>query len=158
MSTRNLLPLDVLFGTLLKKYQMPRGTMKPGCVIPNRNVLTLSALALACGAFILCLGSCKDQITDPNTNPIVFPSSNISYSQHVDPLFQQRCALSGCHAGSSAQAGLDLLTPSYSNLMNHQPQRIDGRLAPQMPYMAQPLNANQIAGIKKWIDEGAKNN
>jgi len=146
--------------------------MKPGCVIPNRNVLTLSALALACGAFILCLGSCKDQITDPNTNPIVFPSSNISYSQHVDPLFQQRCALSGCHAGSSAQAGLDLLTPSYSNLMNHQPklvnpgasansllaQRIDGRLAPQMPYMAQPLNANQIAGIKKWIDEGAKNN
>ena len=127
---------------------------------------------LFAAAFTLSLSSCKDQITDPNVNPIVFPASNISYSQQVDPLFQQRCALSGCHAGSSAQAGLDLLTPSYSNLINHQPrllnpgssvnsllaQRIDGRLGPQMPYMAQPLNSNQIAGIKKWIDEGAKNN
>jgi hypothetical protein len=37
-------------------------------------------------------------------------------------------------------------------------QRIDGRLAPQMPFDSQPLTANQIAGIKKWIDEGATNN
>jgi hypothetical protein len=116
--------------------------------------------------------SCKDQITDPNTNPIVFPDANVSYSRHVDLLFQQRCALSGCHAGSSAQAGLDLFSPSYSSLINHQPrllnpgasnnsllvQRIDGRIAPQMPYMSQPLTANQINGIKKWIDEGCKNN
>jgi hypothetical protein len=123
-------------------------------------------------AFLLFVSSCKDQIADPNVNPIVFPDANVSYSKHVVPLFQQRCALSGCHAGSSAQAGLDLFAPSYSSLLNHQPrlvtsgasnnsllvQRIDGRLAPQMPYMSQPLNANQINGIKKWIDEGAKNN
>ncbi len=123
-------------------------------------------------AMMLLVGSCKDQIADPNVNPIVFPDANVSYSKHVDPLFQQRCALSGCHAGSSAQAGLDLFAPSYSSLINHQPrlvnpgasnnsllvQRIDGRLAPQMPYMSQPLNVNQIGGIKKWIDEGAKNN
>jgi hypothetical protein len=123
-------------------------------------------------ASMLVVASCKDQIVDPNVNPIVFPDANVSYSKHVDPLFQQRCALGGCHAGSSAQAGLDLLAPSYSSLINHQPrlvtagasnnsllvQRIDGRLAPQMPYMSQPLNANQINGIKKWIDEGAKNN
>jgi hypothetical protein len=128
--------------------------------------------ALMALAIILGIASCKDQVTDPNVDPIVFPESNISYSKHVDPLFQQRCALSGCHGGSSSQAGLDLLAPSYSFLINHQPrlvnpgsstnsllvQRIDGRLAPQMPYMSQPLNANQIAGIKKWIDEGAKNN
>jgi hypothetical protein len=127
---------------------------------------------LFCAAVLCFVSSCKDQIADPNVNPIVFPDSNVSYSKHVDLLFQQRCALSGCHAGSAAQAGLDLLTPSYSSLINHQPrlvvsgasnnsllaQRIDGRLAPQMPYMSQPLNANQIAGIKKWIDEGAKNN
>jgi len=123
-------------------------------------------------ALMLFVSSCKDQIADPNVNPIVFPDANVSYSKHVDPLFQQRCAVSGCHAGSSSQAGLDLLAPSYSSLINHQPrlvnpgasnnsllaQRIDGRLAPQMPYMSQPLNANQISGIKKWIDEGAKNN
>ena len=123
-------------------------------------------------ALMFAVSSCKDQVTDPNVNPIVFPDANISYSKHVDPLFQQRCALGSCHAGSSAQAGLDLFAPSYSSLINHQPrlvnpgasnnsllaQRIDGRLAPQMPYMSQPLNTNQINGIKKWIDEGAKNN
>ena len=127
---------------------------------------------LLCTVILCFVSSCKDQIADPNLNPIVFPDSNVSYSKQVDPLFQQRCALSGCHAGSSAQAGLDLLAPSYSSLTNHQPrlvvsgasnnsllaQRIDGRLAPQMPYISQQLNANQITGIKKWIDEGAKNN
>ena len=127
---------------------------------------------LLSAALLLAESSCKDQVTDPNANPIVFPASNVSYSKHVDPLLQQRCALGGCHAGSSAQAGLDLLAPSYSSLINHQPrlvnpgasnnsllaQRIDGRLPPQMPYLSQPLNANQIAGIKKWIDEGAKDN
>ncbi len=127
-------------------------------------------LFLMAAAFLA--GSCKDKITDPNANPIVFPSSNVSYSKQVDPLFQQRCALSGCHVGSSAQAGLDLQTPSYNNLIDHQPrlvnpgassnsllvQRITGQIAPQMPYLSQPLNSNQIDGIKKWIDEGAKNN
>ena len=133
-------------------------------------------MCIGYGVFAIALmflaSSCKDQVTDPNVNPIVFPDANVSYSKHVDPLFQQRCAVSGCHAGSSSQAGLDLLAPSYSSLINHQPrlvtasasnnslliQRLDGRLAPQMPYMSQPLNANQLAGIKKWIDEGAKNN
>ena len=135
-------------------------------------VLFRLSSVIVVASLVLILGSCKDQITDPNANPIVFPSSNVSYSKYVDALFQQRCALSGCHAGSSAQAGLDLQTPSYNNLINHQPrlvnpgasnnsllvQRIDGRIAPQMPYISQPLNSNQIDGIKKWIDEGAKNN
>jgi hypothetical protein len=56
--------------------------------------------------------------------------------------------------------------------MNHQPrlviagvsssslliERLDGRIAPQMPFNATPINANQLAGMKKWIDEGAQNN
>lgn len=121
---------------------------------------------------LLIISSCKDQIEDPNVNPIVFPSSNVSFSQHVETLFQQRCAFIGCHAGSSPAAGLDLSTPAYSKLMNHQPrlvnagtsnnsllvQRIDGRLSPQMPFNREPLTANQINGIEKWIDEGALNN
>lgn len=138
----------------------------------SQRVLFILKYLFLFASLAIVFGSCKDQITDPNANPIVFPSSNVSYSKQVDALFQQRCALGGCHAGSSAQAGLDLLTPSYDNLMNHQPrlvnpgasnnsllvQRIDGRIAPQMPYLSQPLNSNQIDGIKKWIDEGAKNN
>ena len=118
------------------------------------------------------LSSCKDQIADPNTTPVVFPTSNVSFSQHVQQLFQTRCAFAGCHAGSNPAVGLDLSSPAYNNLRSHQPrlvvagassnslliERLDGRIAPQMPFNAQPINANQLAGMKKWIDEGAQNN
>lgn len=121
---------------------------------------------------LLTTSACKDQVTDPNVDPVVFPTSNVSYSKHVELLFQQRCAVGGCHSVGTAAGGLALTMPSYNNLMNHQPrlvnagasnnslliQRVDGRLAPQMPFDAQPLNANQINGLKKWIDEGALNN
>ena len=120
----------------------------------------------------IVLSSCKDQITDPNTNPVVFPTSKVSFSQHVQPLFQTRCAFAGCHAGSNPAAGLDLTSPAFNSLLSHQPrlvvagassnslliERLDGRIAPQMPFNAQSINANQLAGMKKWIDEGAQNN
>jgi hypothetical protein len=129
----------------------------------------MTALALA---LVVSMGACKDEITDPNVDPIVFPAANISYSQQVELLFQQRCAIGGCHAGSTAQAGLNLSPPSYNNLMNHVPrlvtsgssnnslliQRLDGRIQPQMPFNSTPLNSNQLNGIKKWVDEGALNN
>lgn len=121
---------------------------------------------------VIGLSSCKDQIADPNTNPVVFPASNVSFSQHVQPLFQSRCSFSGCHAGNNPAGGLDLSSPSYNSLMNHQPrlvtsgassnslliQRLDGRIAPQMPFNATPINGNQLTGMKKWIDEGSQNN
>jgi hypothetical protein len=121
---------------------------------------------------LLFLLSCKEVLTGVDDVSIVFPPSNISYSRHVDPLFQQRCAVSGCHVGNSAAAGLNLQTPSYSSLMNYQPrlvvagasnnsllvQRLDGRIQPRMPLGSNPLNQNQLDGIKKWIDEGALNN
>ncbi|MBM2845552.1 MAG: hypothetical protein HW407_864 [Bacteroidetes bacterium] len=170
------MPGEAVFGTLPEKNRSlvaARDSFnnqdRGGRVVKVNKRIKYSIYSIA---LLLVISSCKDQITDPNSNPIVFPDANVSYSKHVEPLFQQRCALSGCHAGSSAQAGLDLFTPSYSSLINHQPrlvnpgasnnsllvQRIDGRIAPQMPYLSQPLTANQISGFKKWIDEGAKNN
>lgn len=134
--------------------------------------LRTAGVSLLLSVLALGVSACKDEITDPNTDPIVFPDAGVSYSKHVEALFQQRCALSGCHSTGAAAAGLALTMPSYNNLMNHQPrlvnpgfsnnsllvQRIDGRISPRMPYNSQPLTANQISGIKKWIDEGALNN
>ena len=125
------------------------------------------------GVALLLAAGCKDEgPTDPDVSDIVFPPSNVSYSQHVDALFQQRCAFGGCHAGANAQAGLNLLAPSYDALRNHFPQlivvgepdnsilvqRLEGTLQPQMPYMRQPLTSNQLTGIRTWINEGALNN
>lgn len=111
-------------------------------------------------------------MTGGDASSIEFPASNVSYSRHVEPLFQQRCTFSGCHSGSSPAQGLNLVAPSYSSLMNHQPrlvvagesnnslliQRLDGRIQPRMPENLDPITQNQLTGIKKWIDEGALNN
>ncbi len=114
--------------------------------------------------------SCKDSVTEPGVSNVVFPDSLVSYSQHVDALFQQSC-VPGCHDARMNDGNLNLERPSWSNLINHQPQlviprqasncllveRLDGRIPPPMPPF-QPLNTNQLNGIKKWINEGALNN
>jgi hypothetical protein len=104
----------------------------------------------------------------------MFPDSNVSFSKHVGPLFQQKCTGSPCHGGSApapANNGLNLEYPSYTALMNHTPtlvvprdtnslllERLDGRLPPMPPPKFLSLTKNQIIGIKKWIEEGAKYN
>lgn len=128
------------------------------------------------GYIVLILSSlisCKDESPVSNdSGSILFPENGVSYARHIQPLFQRRCAFSGCHGGSSPAAGLDLTTPSYHNLMNHQPrlvtsgepqnsllvQRIEGTILPRMPLNSQPLTENQIRGIRTWIQEGAANN
>lgn len=115
---------------------------------------------------------CEDEFGSGDFEPIVFPASGVSYFKHVEPLFQQRCAFAGCHFGMNAPMGLDLSAPSYQRLRNHQPslvipgnatesflvKKIDGRFPPRMPLNQTPLTANQIEGIKTWINEGALNN
>ena len=129
-------------------------------------------VGLTVGATLLIWNSCKDDIVDARTSNVVFPDSQVSYSKHVEVLFQQACAYSGCHAGSVAGGKLDLSINSYSNLMNHFPvlvvpsqsnnslliQRLDGRIGNRMPNPRDTLNLNQIRGLMRWIDEGAANN
>jgi len=136
----------------------------PGKQFPAVFVLVLAQILVA-------LSSCKDTITDPD-QPInvVFPDSIVSYSQHVEPLFQQGCAFGQCH-GSASAGSLNLESPSYNKLLSRPGlvvsresnnsvlvQRLDGRLQPRMPLNRTQLTQNQINGIKKWIDEGAANN
>jgi mono/diheme cytochrome c family protein len=118
--------------------------------------------------------SCKDEVVvgdDMSPSNIVFPSSNVSYTTHVQPLFLQTCTYAGCH-GSDAPPNLVKLT-SWGELMTTgagtgvvipgEPEnstlvfRIEGRGA-RMPPTGYPLNQNQISGIRTWIAEGAKNN
>lgn len=116
--------------------------------------------------FLIIFGC--DDTTGPGAD-IVFPDVNVSYSQHVQPLFNQTCALSGCHDDATAQRGLSLT--SYTNLTTHpgtvvpgDPDasilylRITGQISPQMPLNRPPLNQNQQQGIRTWIEEGAENN
>jgi uncharacterized membrane protein len=127
---------------------------------------------LFCSLFLISVGlsSCKDTQTSPSTE-IVFPSNNINFTKHVEPLFQQKCSHAPCHGGSTPAAGLNLEYPSYIALIKHIPtlivqkdtncllmQRLDGRLTKMPPPNFPQLTENQMNGVKKWIEEGASNN
>jgi uncharacterized membrane protein len=113
--------------------------------------------------------SCKDTQTNPSE--IVFPNSNVSFTKHVGPLFQQRCTGSLCHGGSAPAYQLNLEYPSYTALMTRGGlvipgdaihsvlfQSIEGS-PPSMPPPKSPqLTQNQITGVKIWIEEGAQLN
>jgi hypothetical protein len=133
---------------------------------------TLSITLLVAG-IALAIVSCKDSTpTGPQGSPstVQFPDSNVSYGQHVQPLFNQACAFSGCHDAAVASDRVKLTSwgsvvvempgivvagqPSQSTLV----WRIDGSVGQRMPLGMNPLNQNQINGIKKWILEGARNN
>jgi len=138
-----------------------------------RTTLGLLTHTLILAGLLALVPGCKDEgPSDPDVSDVVFPASGVSYGQHVDALFQQRCAFSGCHAGANPQRGLDLLAPSYDALRNHLPtlvisgepensllvQMLEGTVQPRMPYNRTPLTANQLTGIRTWISEGALNN
>ncbi|MEW6510606.1 MAG: c-type cytochrome domain-containing protein [Bacteroidota bacterium] len=135
--------------------------------------MSLRGLALAGVAAIVAL-SCKDEnITGLGDSPsnVVFPTRDVSYAVHVQILFNQTCALGGCHDNGPHQSPLRLTEYGYAVLtipgvvVAGKPDestlvfRIEGRVGERMPPPpSNPLNQNQINGIRTWIAEGAKNN
>ncbi len=140
----------------------------------SKKIMTLLAV---CAVMFLTLWSCKDDQSGPGPSTVVFPDSGVSYSRHVEPLFYQSCAFTGCHGADTFQAfGFSL--DSYQNATYkpgiiipcriNQPcnpensilvQRIEGINGLEiMPPVGPPLNSNQVKGIKEWIREGAQNN
>jgi hypothetical protein len=132
---------------------------------------TRLAAVIACA----CLAAgCKDinpqLASGESPSNIVFPANNVSYTYNLQPLFNQACALSGCHDDGAHQSALKLTT--YANLMFQLPGvvvpgkpdqstlvfRIEGRVGDRMPPTTNQLNDNQINGIRTWVAEGAKNN
>jgi hypothetical protein len=116
--------------------------------------------------FVIVFGC--DDTTGPSSS-IVFPDVNVSYSEHVQPLFNQTCTFSGCHDDVTRQSDLSLTSyvnatqrldvinpgnPNGSSLY----LRVEGIIGPQMPKDRSPLNRNQRDGIYIWIDEGAQDN
>lgn len=117
---------------------------------------------------LLSISSCDDQINIPSDEDI--PDSNISYSQHIQPIFNVRCATAGCHDDQTKAAGLSLTTyqnttASYVFVYPGNPDAsllvlsVEGRSTYPMPPPGRPpLTQKQIKAIRTWVKEGAKNN
>lgn len=137
------------------------------------NYIKFIFLTIIFLGFVYLSLTCKDEVTGGDPNSIVFPDSNVSYNNHVEPLFLAMCAIpGGCHAGENPAGDLsletydDLYSTIYRTYIPGDPDNsrlvraIEGKESgiPQMPLGRPPLNSNQIKGIRTWIKEGAKNN
>jgi len=108
----------------------------------------------------------------------------VSFSTHVQPVFSNSCALSGCHTGSNPPHGLNLSAGlAYGNLVNvpaaeapldriepglpdssyliHKIQGTQltvGGSGARMPFGGPYLSQATIDTLRAWVAKGAKNN
>lgn len=115
------------------------------------------------------LGSaCGDQIT--SSDDIVFPEENVSYINHVKPFLAYNCTYYGCHGmNSSGTPAYDYITLVVEATGWVVPGKPDGSRLIQVlenPYTQHPvmnppiyikdLDSAQVAGVRKWVEEGAQ--
>ena len=109
------------------------------------------------------------------------PSTTISFSADVQPIFSRSCAKSGCHVTSTAAFGLVLEQgQAYGNLVNVPSAEVPSLLRVDpgdsaLSYIVNKLEGNapgsrmpadgppflpdaEIQIIKDWIDQGALDN
>ncbi len=122
---------------------------------------------------ILFLQGCDDTLTVENVDNKPIPADSVSFAQHIYPVFQVKCAFSGCHSQPNPSDGIDLSTwagvtadpnivfpgePDLSRLVWTIDPSISGvSKMPPIGY-ARPVTPDQIQGIRTWISEGALDN
>ena len=126
-------------------------------------------LAGSFSAFIFTQ-ACDDTITAQDIDSRVIPDADVSFQQHIQPVFELKCNTAGCHNDQDRAGGLSFTTwanttadvqvvfpgdPTVSKLV-WSIERTG--VYPMPPNGYWPLTTNQIEGIKTWIKEGAKNN
>ena len=130
-----------------------------------KNLINLIILI----AFLIIITFACD---DTGINEIPLPDENVSYSEHIQPIFNNHCNNTGCH--NSADAAGDIRLTSYGELfaspfmvIPFAPDEstlylsVSGQTVNIMPPPygnTFPLNDNQINGIRVWILEGAEAN
>jgi hypothetical protein len=128
----------------------------------------MKALALLFAAMLIA--GCGSQPAAPKSETPA--NATVSYAKDIQPIFSQTCM--PCHAGGKDAKGsydLTCYSGAMGNGLDSIPnviagnadsstlyRRVTGTVPPQMPKARPPLNAGQLTAIKKWIDQGAKNN
>lgn len=132
-----------------------------------------AALFLILVFSLIITSACDDTINQDDQDALdnkVIPNSGVSYSEHIQPIFNYRCNNAGCHNDTDHAGNLTLTshsntTQSYLVVAPGSPDNsslvwsVEGNSAYPMPPVGyRPLTSNQIKGIRTWVKEGAKNN
>lgn len=132
----------------------------------QRKKATEAALLLL-GLGFLGVG-CSPSPFQAGPPAVVFPNSNVSFRQHVQPFLRSSCAQIGCHSTESRAGGVAL--EEYAQLWERPGLIVPGKpeqsvlqqiLERQLPHQPDPWQLsteNQRRGVRRWIAEGARNN
>ncbi len=118
----------------------------------------------------LILFSCGGDNTGTGPGNIAFPDSNLSFTQHIRPIFLDNCVQGNCHGGFRAggldlesdppdfqsNSGLVVIPFSKTNSLLYILLFVSDNGIPRMPpdRISGILDA-EITAIGTWIDEGA---
>jgi mono/diheme cytochrome c family protein len=132
--------------------------------IKHPRFFTIPALLVVAA---IVLTACGAPASAPVVLPAHTPSTTVSFSKDVLPIFQASCV--SCHGGEKTSKGLDLKT--YASLMTGSQSGaviVSGNAANsmliqsiqlgKMPKRGGPLPADQIQLIMDWVNAGAQNN
>lgn len=140
------------------------------------NRLARRSALFLCSVGVVTVCACSDfgDPIPPPTTPDV--PTEVKFARNVQPIFNSRCAVSGCHVSPLPKAGCDLSADSsYVNLVNVPTQVFTPgvRVTPGdlsqsvlyllvesglMPASGPPVNSGQLRTIRQWIEDGAPNN
>lgn len=136
--------------------------------MPSPNILRfLSGLllpALYLGGLLGLASSCyydnEEELYQNIEDTKQCDTSEVTFQQTVDPIISTNCAVSGCHAGASPTAGLNL--EDFSQLQNianngQLTGRTTGSSGPVMP-PGNALDPCDINKIRNWVEQGAPQN
>ena len=117
--------------------------------------------------------SCDDTLTVKNVDDEDIPPNNVSFAEHIYPVFYVKCAFSGCHAQPNPADGIDLSTwsgvtadpnivfpfePDLSRLVWTIDPSVSGVSKMPPVWYPKPITLDQLEGIRTWIAEGALDN
>ncbi len=94
----------------------------------------------------------------------------IEYSQHVQPILAASCNSAACHNSADAAFGLDLesydgveagsdfgsMVVPFESDRSHFYLHLTGDIEPRMPLGRNPLEDQVVRFLRRWIDEGAR--
>lgn len=138
--------------------------------IRNAPLFSRTALILLAGSAVIAVSSATLSAKPGEKEEAIDPNKPVSYYKQIRPIFQGQC--NGCHQPAKAKG--DYIMTEFQRLLKggeNSPAITPGKaeesyllklITPdakgkaEMPQKADPLHETQIALIKRWIIEGAR--
>lgn len=131
-----------------------------------RRITYLFAILLV----LYFIPGCDDSIAPDDLDNRPIPDSSISFSQHIQPVLEFKCV--PCHYGGNSQGNIrletwsDVINPLITTIYDPDNSRlvwvVEGRpgvaIMPPVASPYPPFTSRQLFGLRKWIEEGAKDN